>query len=422
MSKRNSAGNVTSTLGLECLPLSRTQLRDLWNYDNECGSQFMGAPLRICSSMEDDTAVEGHNSGIPCAELKNLKQTIKEMWVRAGTLFEVFYDAQRPDLGYRLKVKDSLPIKVTLKEDDMFYFGWCAVAPEDSLCTHLYKRSPLQPCGYLGGPASLCNWVLDKQATVSFSRPLRKIARYLLRLQCRNLSKGQELLSNYGNTKIMATEADWFLKGCCNVFKEADRHVKRQDKRKNLSDLMFVECCVLCGKQYSIKNKECRIQRKPHFVNSHADFLGSKWNGLGPYMQEEVDATAVLAEADKLNCLIQTLTKDLKWSIVPACNVIGTNDKDEYDNPEALLTEFRRRCTLLKGAGTLVLRGAAMDKMINELSVDHLRPVPVSVWRTLNWKNKVQPPFGVYSVPNEMNDDHTIEVQSAITKFCLFLN
>lgn len=110
--------------------------------------------------------------------------------------------------------------------------------------------------------------------------------------------------------------------GCCKVFQEADRNVNRQERRKGLTPFMFVERCVLCGVPYSISNKECRIQRKPHFINSHADFLGSEWNGIGPYMQEEVDASAVLAEADKLNCLIQTLTKDLKWSIVPACNVI----------------------------------------------------------------------------------------------------
>lgn len=152
----------------------------------------------------------GDSSGISSAELENLKQTIKEMWVKAATLFEVFRDAKCPDLGFRVKVKDSLPIKVTLKEDDMFYFGWCAVAPEDSPCSHLYERSPVQPCGYLGGPASFCNWVPDKQATVSLSRPTRNIARYLVRLQCRNLSKGQELLWNYGNNKKMAIEGDWF--------------------------------------------------------------------------------------------------------------------------------------------------------------------------------------------------------------------
>ena len=108
--------------------------------------------------------VAGDSSSISNAKLENLKQTIKEMWIRAGTLLEVLHDAKRPDLGYRMKVKDSLPIQVTLKEEDTFYFGWCAVAPEDSPCSHLYERSPVDPCGYLGGPASFCNWVPDKQA------------------------------------------------------------------------------------------------------------------------------------------------------------------------------------------------------------------------------------------------------------------
>lgn len=63
-----------------------------------------------------------------------------------------------------------------------------------------------------------------------------------------------------------------------------------------------------------------------------------------------------------------------------------------------------------------------MDKMISELSVDHLQPVPVSVWRTLKWKHKVQPASGVYSVPNEIQEEHTTDVQSTILNFCLFLN
>jgi len=86
---------------------------------------------------------------------------------------------------------------------------------------------------------------------------------------------------------------------------------------------MHTESCVLCGKQYPTKNKECRFQRKPHFINSHADYLGSSWNGIGPYMQQEVDADSVLIEADKLNTLLQTLTKDLRWSLIPACNVMS---------------------------------------------------------------------------------------------------
>lgn len=40
-------------------------------------------------------------------------------------------------------------------------------------------------------------------------------------------------------------------------------------------------------------------------------------------MQEEVDSLSVLKEADQLNSLLQTLSKDLGWNIVPACNVFS---------------------------------------------------------------------------------------------------
>jgi len=135
-----------------------------------------------------------------------------EMWVKADTLFQVFYDPKCPELGYRMKVKDNMPLKVTLKEDNNFFFGWCAFAPEMSICSHLYHRSPVKPNGYMGGPASLCNWVQGKRATVSISRPINRSVRYMARLQCRNLERGQELLWNYGDSKKMPVEADWFKK------------------------------------------------------------------------------------------------------------------------------------------------------------------------------------------------------------------
>lgn len=139
------------------------------------------------------------------------------MWVKAATLFQVFYDPKHPELGYRLKVKDSMPLKVTLREDNNFYFGWCAVAPEMGSCCHLYRRSPIKPNGYMGGPASLCNWVQGKVATVSISRPIARSARYMARLQCRNLERGQELLWNYGYNKEMPIEADWFKEVIINL-------------------------------------------------------------------------------------------------------------------------------------------------------------------------------------------------------------
>lgn len=39
----------------QCLPLSPSQLRELWDFDNNLAHQIMGAPLRTCSSMSTDT-------------------------------------------------------------------------------------------------------------------------------------------------------------------------------------------------------------------------------------------------------------------------------------------------------------------------------------------------------------------------------
>lgn len=92
--------------------------------------------------------------------------------------------------------------------------------------------------------------------------------------------------------------------------------------------------------------------------------------------------------------------------------------RDEYEDPKALLEEFYKRCELLKAAGTVVMRGASTHKSIKDFSIDHLKPIPVSVWRTLSWKNKKQPPPGIYGVPKE-SVDHDDAVQAAIVDFCL---
>lgn len=107
---------------------------------------------------------------------------------------------------------------------------------------------------------------------------------------------------------------------CCSVPKAP---LRRQQKKHDIATFVNVEKCVLCGEAFSINNKEGRVQRKPHFINSHANFLGSSWDGLNPYMQEVVNGLKVLLEADKLNCLLQTFTKDIKWHFVPACTVLS---------------------------------------------------------------------------------------------------
>lgn len=89
-------------------------------------------------------------------------------------------------------------------------------------------------------------------------------------------------------------------------------------------EFMNKECCVLCGKHFSV-SKGGRIQRKPHFIDSHADYLGTDWDGVGKYDGElhKVDGNRVLIQADTLNSFISELIK-LKWKVVPACNILST--------------------------------------------------------------------------------------------------
>lgn len=182
-------------------------------------SLFLG-PQNFTTVFIFFTFVAGDSSaGISTPEIEILKETIKEMWNRAKTLFEVFYDDKHPELGYRLRVNDCMPIKVTLRDEDRFFFGWCAVSPENSPCSHIYNRSPVDPCGYMGGPASYLNWSVGKKATASLSRPTSRTTRYLVRLECRNLTRGQELTWNYGCNKKMPIEADWFKKQVHNYDK-----------------------------------------------------------------------------------------------------------------------------------------------------------------------------------------------------------
>ena len=426
-SKRNSAREIinkasTSTLvvGYECLPLSPCQLREIWAYDNMRGSQTMGAPLRSCSKKEkEEQHIQGTDLGISESEMHELKKMIDNMWDKAKTIFEIYQDPLKQELGYRMRVKESMPIKITLTADDAFHFGWCAVAPESSSCSHLYERSPVKPNGYMGGPASFLNWGPGKEATVKLSRPTNNIARYLVRLECSKLSGGVEMKWNYGCETEMPVRGVWFNE-CCSIV-EKQIPTKRHQKKDRLVPFMNVESCVLCGLPYSCNNKERRIQRKPHFVNSHADFLGSSWTGLGTYMQQEVNGRAVLRNADSLNSLLHVLSKDLGWNVLPACKVFTMQEMNSYGEDQAsLLQEFRKRCDMFKAGGTLVVRGMEAAASIEELTIEHLKPIPTSVWRVLTWKESSRLLLGHYSVPKDHSDhDHESAVHALITKFCL---
>jgi len=75
---------------------------------------------------------------------------------------------------------------------------------------------------------------------------------------------------------------------------------------------------VLCGKPFSV-SPNGRVQKKPHFIDSHADFLGTNWDGIEAF-DHEVDGQLVLLNADTLNGLLASLSK-MKWKVIPACNV-----------------------------------------------------------------------------------------------------
>lgn len=379
----------------------------------------MGAPLRSCDSVEVEAS---GNSGISQIEFDLLKQSVKDMWIRSEQLFEIFHDPKQPQLGYRMRLKQDLPVKLTVRPDDCFFFGWCANAPPpESPCSHLYERSPVEPNAYMGGPASLCNFVPTKDATICCVRPTSRSLRYMVRLECKNLERGQELVWNYGSRNAdmpLSSTGTWFQQ-CCKILKDV-KSIKRLEQRKYFSPYAFVERCVLCGKPFSVNNKECRVQRKPHFMNNHADFLGSNWSGVEPYNKEqEISSKDVVCNADKLNYLIQILTKELKWTVVPACTVITESEKAAYTSSESLVEDFRMRCELLRQSGTLVLRGFELATSIRDLSPKHLEPVPMSVWRNLLWESNLPPQAGIYSVPQKYREECSENNERFVLKFIL---
>jgi len=61
---------------------------------------------------------------------------------------------------------------------------------------------------------------------------------------------------------------------------------------------------------------------KPHFVDSHADFLGTEWQDLSDDRTTlEVDSVKVLTAAETLNTVLTKLKK-LMWNFLPACLVL----------------------------------------------------------------------------------------------------
>ncbi len=142
---------------------------------------------------------------LPEALISLLKKQITDMWRKMSTLLEIFYEDDKPEQGYRLRVKPDIPIKVSLKPTDQLIIGWKAMIPqiETSPSSHLYLRSDMAESNqYLGGPVSYCNWARTKECSITVKQISHGSARHLVRAESKFLSPGRELLWDYGLKKM----------------------------------------------------------------------------------------------------------------------------------------------------------------------------------------------------------------------------
>jgi len=125
---------------------------------------------------------------------------IRNIWQRLSSICEIFIDTENPALGYRLRLKKDLPIKITMKDRDQIAVGWKAVYSLGCPSEHLYERSDLD-CNhqYLGGPVSFCNWAPKKSVNFFVNQVSHGSARHLVRGETKpELQSGSELLWDYG--------------------------------------------------------------------------------------------------------------------------------------------------------------------------------------------------------------------------------
>jgi len=161
-----------------------------------------------------------------------LKKQITDMWQKMSTLLEIFHDDTKPELGYRLRVKPDLPIKVSMKQTDQVILGWKAVIPESdtSPSVHLYLRSDMSEHNqYLGGPVSYCNWAEKRGCNITVMQVSHGSTRHLVRVESKFLPAGAELLWDYGKPKMPTFSNDgWFQPEVCMPYlKEICCHSRR---------------------------------------------------------------------------------------------------------------------------------------------------------------------------------------------------
>jgi len=129
---------------------------------------------------------------------------IRNMWKRMSVILEIFIDKNNPAMGYRLRVKENLPIKLSMKQSDMVVIGWMAAIPEGCVSEHVYYRSDTDDNNkYLGGPVSFCNWAPTASSTLIVKQTSHGFGRYQARAETKgSLKGGTELVWDYGKRKM----------------------------------------------------------------------------------------------------------------------------------------------------------------------------------------------------------------------------
>lgn len=99
------------------------------------------------------------------------------------------------------------------------------------------------------------------------------------------------------------------------------RHDRRTEE-KIKQNRLWLDLCLLCGVSLACNNKELRAQIKPHLVRSHADYLGSTWDGYGTYDSKlPIDGHLLVREADLISKGLLYLSHDLRARVMPASAV-----------------------------------------------------------------------------------------------------
>ncbi|KAK3927034.1 UPF0210 protein PAE3581 [Frankliniella fusca] len=417
-SERKTSTDDCSAKGLRVTPF---QLRELWLHDGVCGRRYMkGCPQRTCSALDDLIASFGDEQGMDRDMMDFWKSRIESMWRKAGTLFEIFINEKEKNLGYRLRVKSDASVKLCIKPQDAIEFGWVAQIPAEMYLApgaHVFNRSAVDPDPiirggqpkYIGGPISFLNWCPAEKMKVTVTAGSNHS---ICRMSLNGLfPRGMELMWDYGLKTAMPNIHEWFFPLCCQEATGPLAEKKRHEQHINYRDCWFREACVLCGQEYSMGNKYNRVQRKQHLVGSHADYLGSVWDGCGSYESQEVDLEKVLFIAEKLNQLLSTL-KSMNWNVTPACNVFSKEELKTYGHScEAIVSEFNRRKEMVKKMGVLVLRGFDVPS-----SSDHFIPIKPQQWKLLPWKNNIKPLPGRYGVPDRVREEVEALIPSIVTK------